>query len=150
MRVQTIPPQPVLYFRTETTIRELGRFAYTVAEKLYAEALRQEQLPAGPIHWLYYGCTGEPDQRFTLEIALPLVEMPGAGSGFEGKELPSFSCVTREHTGRWEEMTTTYGSIFQWMATEGHRPSGVFREVYLHLHPGYQVTEIQVGIEEGL
>ena len=147
MEIKTTPPINVLYFTTSTTLKEVGQYAISVAKKLYAEAARQDLLPSGPIHWLYYNCNGIPDDPFTLEIALPVLVAPQQTSEFSFKELPSFHSVAYLFNGPWEKMYTAYDEIINWTKSNGYSLTEDFREVYLFLNNDYQLTEINVGIK---
>ena len=147
MQIKTTPPINVLYFTTTTTLKELGQYVFSVAKKLYAEAARQDLLPSGPIHWLYYNCNGIPDDPFTLEIALPVLTAPSQSSEFLFKELPSFHSISHLYNGPWDKLPVAYNEIFTWGRSNGHSLTENFREVYLFINNNYQLTEINVGIK---
>ena len=146
MEIKTTPPINVLYFTTTTTLKEVGKYAYTVAKQLYAEAAKQGILPTGPVHWLYYDCDGIPDDLFTLEIALPVQTAPSNASEFLFKELPSFQSVAHLYKGPWD-MYTAYDDIINWTKANGYSLTENFREVYFFMNENYQITEINVGIK---
>lgn len=147
MQVKTIPPISVLYFSTATTLKEVGQYAYVIAQKLYAEAARQNILPVGPIQWLYHNCNGEPETPFTLEIGLPLQSAPTETSEFGFKELPSFKTVSTLYDGPWDKMYTVYDEVIGWAKTNGYKLTDNFREVYFYMSPNLKLTEINIGIE---
>ena len=147
MQVKTIPPISVLYFSTTTTLKDVGQYAYVIAQKLYAEAGRQNILPVGPIQWLYHECNGEPDTPFTLEIGLPLQSAPTEALAFGFKELPSFKSVSTLYEGPWETMYTVYDELISWAKTKGYKLTNEFREVYFYISANLKLTEINIGIE---
>lgn len=138
-----------LFFRTETHLTELGNFT-SVANDLYAEAVRCKLPIAGPAHWHYFGCNGNIVQKFTLEIALPvrhaIAEYDGA---FHFKRTEPFSCVSLLHEGNWHELSRSYDKLMEFMRVQKLRASDVNREIYINVdfeNPQANVTEIQVGI----
>lgn len=147
MQIKTTPPASVLYFSVETTLKDMTRYAIVVAKKLYAEAARHNILPTGPLQWLYYNCTGNPDSPFTLEIALPVEAEPNQSSDFLFKQIPAFKCISYLYEGPWDQIYSKYDEIIGWTKSNGYKMTHTFREVYLNLDQKNQVTEIQVGIE---
>lgn len=147
MEIKTTPPLSVLYFTTTTTLKELGKYVFSVAKELYAVAAKEAILPTGPVHWLYYNCNGIPDDPFTLEIALPVSAAPAHAGSFLFKELPSFHSVTYLYNGPWDKMYTAYDEIINWTRSNGYTLTQDFREVYFFLNSNYQLTEINVGIK---
>jgi effector-binding domain-containing protein len=146
----TVPPVPVIFFTTRATIPELSMFAGEVARKLYAEAARQNLLPTGPLHWVYYGMDGKPDTVFTLEIALPIDGSAYEESLFLHKELPPFTCISATHYGKWDNMHHTYGKLISAIESGSKKMYGICRELYLHMdfkNPENDVTVVQIGVE---
>lgn len=143
-----IKPISFLFFRTETTVNELGRF-FDVAPKLYAEAVKNNLHITGPVHWHYADFT-DTQKSFTLEIALPVAEVtPGYDGAFHVKRTDDFACLSLIHEGKWHEMPRSYEALIGYAAQNGFRPSGNNREIYVNVdfaNPDANVTEIQLGI----
>lgn len=146
---KTVQPINFLFFRTETTLGELGNF-FGIAPQLYAEAVNLKLPVTGPIHWHYAGFMGKPDKTFTLEIALPVAETPNDYDGkFHFKRSEAFRCVSLIHEGAWLEMTGSYGRVMEYCRQQQLTPSGINREVYINVdfaNPEANTTEIQLGI----
>ncbi len=145
---KTVQPVNFLFFRIETTLGELGNF-FDIAPQLYAEAVNLKLLVTGPIHWHYIGFMGEPDKKFTLEIALPVAETRNDYDGkFHFKRTDTFKCASLIHEGAWLEMTGSYGSVMEYCRKQQLTPSGINREVYINVdfaNPEANTTEIQLG-----
>lgn len=146
---KTVQPISFLFFRTETILSELGNF-FGIAPQLYAEATNLKLPITGPIHWHYTGFMGEPDKKFTLEIALPVAEILNDYDGeFHFKRSEAFKCVSLIHEGAWPEMSRSYGKVMEYCQQEQLVPSGINREVYINVdfgNPEANTTEIQVGV----
>jgi effector-binding domain-containing protein len=144
-----VQPISFLFFRTETTLGELGNF-FHVANELYEEALKHKLNVTGPIHWHYFGCTGEAGQKFTLEIALPVTNgLPEYDGKFHFKRTESFNCVSIIHEGDWLKMTASYQTLVEYVMQHQLTPSGINREVYVNVdfvNIEANVTEVQLGI----
>ena len=150
MEIKTVPPLKVLYFTTRTSIAGLDAYVVTAAKKLYAEAVRQDILPAGPIIWQYIGMDGKPDTIFTLEICLP-VEREAQPTGiFLYKVLQHFTCATAVHADAWSNLSATYATLVPAVFAAGKRPGMYSRELYymIDMHnPQGNLVEIQLGID---
>ena len=80
MEIKTVSPINFLYFRTKTTVSELFKFLST-GQELFKEAVSQNIPITGPVHWHYFGFTGDPNQIFDLEVAIPVGEIPNEYDG---------------------------------------------------------------------
>lgn len=150
MQIKEAKPLNFLYFRTKTRIGELGRFVGVIAQELYRDAVRYDLEITGPVYWSYQGFTGRDSDPFTLDIALPLAELPGSYHGmFQLKREDAFPCVSMIHEGSWVGLQNSYARILEFMTEQGLEGSGKFREVYINIdfmNPTGNVTELQVGI----
>lgn len=150
MQLKKITPTTFLFFRTETTLADLGRFI-PIGQELFQEAVKQKLFITGPIHWHYFGFTGDPQQSFTLEVALPVSEAPADYDGiFHIKRTEPFTSAVAMHEGSWQSMPDTYGKLMQFMQQNNLRHNGVTREIYINsdLHePAANVTMIQMGVQ---
>src|SRR5688572_2583152 len=124
MKVKEIKPISFLFFRTETTLNELGNF-FMVGQDLFQEAVTNKLMITGPIHWHYFGFEGDATKPFTLEISLPVAEVPQDYDGrFHFKRTESFKCVTAIHDGDWLKMGTCYGKMMEFMTSQKLIPNG--------------------------
>ena len=149
MQIKEVKPINFLFFRTETTLSDLGGFI-AVANELFKEAISQDLSITGPIHWHYFGCTGEENKPFTLEVALPVSNFPQNYDGkFHFKRTAPFKCVSIVHEGSWYEMPKTYGKLMQFVGEHKLTPNAINREVYVNADftdPEANVTEVQMGV----
>ena len=143
-------PINFLFFRTETTVGGLGDLI-PIAKALFREAVNSDLHITGPVQWHYFGFTGDPNQSFTLEIALPVDRvLEGYDGTFHFKRTGNFKSVSVIHEGNWSDMPAGYGRLMKFMEMNGIAGSGVNREVYLNVdfaHPEASMTEIQIGIK---
>ena len=149
MQIKEVKPVNFLFFRTETTVEVLGNFL-PVAKELFKEAVQLDLWVTGPVHWHYYGFSGDELKPFTLEIALPVATVPVQYDGkFHFKRTESFHCVSEVHEGSWYEIPNTYGKLMQYVSSNALAPIGINRELYINSdfsHPEANVTEIQLGV----
>jgi effector-binding domain-containing protein len=149
MRIKQVKPINFLFFRTETTIQELASLLY-VGQELFKEAVHYDLAITGPVHWHYFGFTGDESKSFTLEIALPVSDFPLEYDGkFNLKRTEPFKCASAVHEGNWHEIPQTYGKLMQFITDEKLMPISATREVYINAdfkNPDANVTEIQMGV----
>lgn len=150
MQIKEVKPINFLFYRTETTIAELGSF-FPISGQLFREAVQLGLTITGPIHWHYHGFMGDVTKPFILEISLPVAEIVEEYDGtFHFKRTEPFKCVTDIHEGNWLEMPQTYGKLMQFMAEQKLTPLAQNREVYVNSdfnHPEANWTEVQIGIQ---
>lgn len=149
MQIKQVKPINFLFFRTETKISELSNFLH-VAKELFKEAVLHDLTITGPVHWHYFGFTGDESKPFTLEISLPVSDFPKDYDGkYHFKRTEPFKCVSVVHEGSWYEMPQAYGKLMQYVGEHKLIPNAVNREIYINAdftHPEANVTEIQMGV----
>jgi effector-binding domain-containing protein len=148
-QLKEIKPINCLFYRTETKVNELAQFI-PIAKELFKEAVRLDLHVAGPVHWHYFGFTGDETKSFTLEVALPVTQVVDEYDGtFHFKRTDNYKCVSLIHEGGWDSIPQSYGKIMQFVAENGLQPLGVNRELYLNVDftsPESNVTQIQLGV----
>jgi effector-binding domain-containing protein len=148
MQVKEVHPINFLFHRVETTLGALGQFI-PVGQQLFAAAVEHGHFVAGPVHWHYIGFT-DIAKPFTLEIALPVGEIPNDYDGpFQYKRTGSFRCVSYVHEGPWDRMPESYGKMIAYITEHKLSPLAVNRELYINVdmaHPEGNTSEIQIGI----
>jgi len=145
-----VKPINFLFYRTQTTVGQLVNFL-NVAKDLQKEAVQYHLRMVGPVHWHYFGFAGDESKEFTLEVAVPVEQIPAEYDGsFHFKRTEPFRCVALQHEGPWLDLPQAYGVLFQYIQMNGLRPTGANREIYLQAdfqHADANVTEVQIGIE---
>src|SRR3954468_14470320 len=150
MQIKEIKPINFLYFETETKITALSSFLGNVSRNLQREAAQHSLHITGPIYWMYVGFTGDYTKLFTLQIALPIEELPEHYEGeFNVKRSENFKCLSTVHEGAWSNMPQTYGKMMQYIQSHQLAPLALGREIYINCdfaNPEANFTEIQIGI----
>ena len=148
--IKEIKPINFLFHRAEVKVSDLAN-QIPVAKELFKEAVRLDLHPTGPIHWHYFGFSGDESKPFVLEVSLPVGSIPADYDGeFHFKRTENFKAATLVHEGSWYEMPKSYGMLINFMQENHLKAMGVNREVYINgdfVHPDANVTEIQIGIE---
>ena len=151
MQVKEVKPINFIYYRTETRLSDLINLL-PVAQEIYREAVNNDLSITGPVHWHYFGFTGDETKPFTLEIALPVGKvLSGYDGKFHFKRTEPFKCVSLIHEGGWNEIPSTYDKMMQFITKHKLEPLAVNREIYVNADfntPEANVTEIQIGIRD--
>lgn len=150
MQIKEVKPINFLYFRTKTKVGDLGRYVGIIARSLYRDAALNDIEVTGPVYWNYFGFQGDSAQEFTLEIALPVAEIPVAYAGkFRFRRADNFHCVSFIHMGSWYDMPRSYARLLEYMGERHIHPGIETRELYLNIdftNPEANITEIQISI----
>ncbi len=149
MQIRQVKPINFLFFRTETRVQELANFLQ-VAKELFREAVLHDLMITGPVHWHYFGFTGDESQPFTLEISLPVAEVKDAYDGkFHFKRTEPFTCASMIHEGSWHDIPQSYGKLMEFVGKQKLTPNALNRELYVNVdfnNPEANITEIQMGV----
>jgi effector-binding domain-containing protein len=144
-----VKPINFLFFRVETTVKELNQF-FWVAPELFKEAIANNLTITGPVHWHYFDFMGDLEKPFTLEISLPVAEVVNDYDGkFHFKRTNEFKCVSLVHEGNWLDLPKSYEALMKFVQTEKLQPAAVNRELYVNVDfnfPEANTTEVQMGI----
>jgi effector-binding domain-containing protein len=147
--LKVVKPINFLFHRAEVKLSDLAN-QIAVAKELFKESVRLDLHPSGPIHWHYFGFTGDPSASFTLEICLPVTTVPKDYDGnFHFKRTEAFKCVSVIHEGSWQEIPKSYGVIMQYIQQKQLQMGGVTRELYINADFNFldaNVTEIQMSV----
>lgn len=147
--LKTVKPINFLFHRAEVQLSDLVN-QIPVAKELFKESVRLDLHPSGPVHWHYFGFTGDPSKPFTLEVCLPVASVPNDYDGkFHFKRTESFKCVSLMHEGSWHEIPQSYGTIMQFIQQQNLQPAGATRELYINadfVNLDANVTEIQMSV----
>ncbi len=148
-QLKEVKPINFLFYRAETKVSELAQFI-PIAKDLFKEAVRLDLHVAGPVHWHYFGFTGDETKSFILEVALPVAQIVNEYDGkFHFKRTDNYKCVSLIHEGGWDSIPQSYGKIMQFVAENGLQPLGTNRELYINVDfafPEANVTQIQLGV----
>jgi len=151
MLIRTHPFMTVLYSSRQARLKDLPGLSQsgTIARELYRYVADLDLLVCGPQYWFYYGVDGNPDTRFTLEVALPVQgKIPTALLPYF-KQIPAFRCLSSRYEGPWEGIGQRYEQMMQYIKENQLKLSGIYAESFLHIdidHPDNHITEIQIGL----
>lgn len=149
MELKTISPILAACKTVKTNLINLGNYVQVIPEKMMTDIAIQGIDVTGAQVWEYFGCDGNPEQEFTLKIAIPVLKSGKNTDNISFENLESYKCLTHTHKGPWSDFKDVYCTLIAELNQKGYKMNGYTREVYLHCDFEKQencVTEIQIGI----
>ncbi|WP_144119664.1 MerR family transcriptional regulator [Catellatospora sichuanensis] len=121
-----------------------------VISPLYPELmLRLDEagvVPVGGPAVAYYEADGD---AVVVHAAMPVADGPRPGADFAVVDLPEIQAATLIHRGPMDDVMASLQVIAEWIESNGYRPVGYHREVYLDYlpdNPENGVTELQIEV----
>ena len=126
--VKDIPDQLALTATKRVSLATVAEGMHEAFGAIMAQAGATGAQFVGPPFCLYPGEMGE---EFDMVVCLPVAPGAAGGGGVELETVPGGRVASTVHEGPYSELGRTYGALQEWMAANGHTPSGPVREVYV-------------------
>ena len=138
--IETIPAQPVLGIRTQTTLAQIGDDIGRVMPELAGHA--GERMAGPPLaRWhTWDGNSGE------MEVAVPVREAAETSGNIEASELPGGRAAVAIHVGPYEELKVTWEALKSWMTEQGLEGTAAPWEQYISDPGTTPAEELQTRI----
>ena len=78
--------------------------------------------PAGPAFGRYFSDPSVGEANLVWEVGFPVPAGVTVEAPYEIKDLPAVLCATHVHRGPIEELGTAWGSLAQWVISQGYQP----------------------------
>lgn len=150
MEIKTQKSFTALSFSVQTNLAGMLQYVRVKARELYKDAANNNLEVTGPVYWIYTGMDGRPETMFTLDIVIPVSKPEAYNGKFAIATVAPLKCLSSIHEGNWEKLAETYTRLFTEIGKKNYIPTGVCREVYLHMDfddATNNITEVQVGIQ---
>ena len=146
-----IPARVFLASKRTLTIPEIPAFSQAVLGDLFKEASKLGLTVTGPVEFIYFGCTGNPETRFDLYIAIPVKDKAADAGRFEYYESAAFECVYQDYVGSMKGIGNAWSSFIGEAEQSGivYHDQNHIREVYkkwVDFESDENVTELQAQI----
>lgn len=149
METKVVSPKTLFYNEGTTSLNKIIEYSDTAVKALLNEVDASGIEATGPMEFIYYGVTNDPEKQFILQIGLPVKEKKPSSENFKFKTTSPFKCVSYKHKGDVSRIPEVYENLFQQLDKEQLQPKDEIREVYVkweHLTSANNITEIQIGI----
>lgn len=151
MHIDTLTAQTALTTSVDTCLATLSRDVDGPVQALYADLATNQVTPIAPLVFIYRDLDGDPQRRFTLEVAQPVedADLATYNGTLRTVTLEPLRCVQREHLGDLEDMgSRTYAPFFADIAAAGLTPGTECREVYsVYKGPHSEDNRTRVQVE---
>ena len=78
--------------------------------------------PAGPAFGRYFSDPSVGEANLVWEVGFPVPAGVTVEAPYEIKDLPAALCATHVHRGPIEELGTAWGSLAEWVISQGYQP----------------------------
>jgi effector-binding domain-containing protein len=105
--------------------------------------------PAGPIFARYFSDPSTPEADLVWEVGVPVAAGATAEAPFEAKDIPEVQVAVHTHEGAMEDLGTAWGSMIQWIMTNGYQPVGPATQVFKgDMSAGMPQVEMQMPVQK--
>jgi effector-binding domain-containing protein len=105
--------------------------------------------PAGPIFARYFSDPSTPEADLAWEVGVPVAAGATAEAPFEAKDIPATLVAVHTHQGAMEELGTAWGSMIQWVMSNGYQPVGPATQVFKgDMTAGMPQVEMQLPVQK--
>jgi effector-binding domain-containing protein len=144
------PPQPTLFIRTNTSIKELPQAlgkAYAAIGEFMAELGEQ---PAGAAYAAYFNF----DMKdIDVEIGFPVASALPGKDPIQSGELPTGKIARCLYQGPYNKIEPAYNALTAWVEEQGYEATGVSYEFYLNdpgdVSPEELLTQVVFPLKKG-
>ncbi len=120
--------QPTLAVRTRVSVQELPQALGQTYGAIAQYLGEQGACPAGPPFVAYYNMDMD---DLDVEIGFPVAKALPGRDEIQAGEIPGGKMATCLYTGPYEGIEPAYEALSQFVAENGHEPTGVAYEMYL-------------------
>ena len=150
VRLKETAERQYLCAKKELKIAEMHEFATATIKQLMEKATELKLGQSGPILITYFNFRGDPDQKFTAEIGVPIGAKEAAVVGeFYVRKVPKFKCAAAVFQGPLMQIGEAWGKFVEMAMTKGE-PTEESRELYLywegHDSPN-NIIELEMGLK---
>jgi predicted transcriptional regulator YdeE len=150
VRIKETAERQYLCAKKELKIGEMHEFAITTIKQLMEKATELKLMQGGPVLFVYYNFHGDPDQKFTVEIGVPIFSEGGANTGaFYVRKVPKFKCAAAVFQGSLAQIGEAWQKFVPAAMSKGE-PTEESRELYLywegHDSPN-NIIELEMGLK---
>ena len=150
METKIIEAKKVLFVSLKTSLSTIGEQSSPLAYGIMKEIESHGITPVGPMEYIYIGASGDLDNIFDLDIAIPVSDSEAnQKSQYETRNLEDYKCMSYTHKGSLDGLAQVYNDLFEKINKSGAKPTNEVREVY-QVWEGptseKNVVEIQIGL----
>ena len=146
--MRTLSARTILYREIETTIPQIGQVSAPIVEQLKRLVADKKVVFDGCMIFVYQGATGQPDDKFKLQVGIAVAEGTAAQGDFKVRRLEPLTAATVLYGGPILSIARAYEKVFGELG--GKQPTGETREYYYNWEGSESknnVEMIAVGVQ---
>jgi effector-binding domain-containing protein len=150
VRMKELSEREYLCAKKELQIAEIGEFATSTIPQLLEKAAQMKLVHTGPIMITYFNFFGDPEQKFTAEIGVPIQAKDAKSEGpFYVRKVAKLKCASAIFQGPFNKKGDAWHTFAQAAMAKGE-PTGESRELYLYWESAdspNNIVELQMGLK---
>lgn len=150
VETKSVPVKKYFCVTRTATLEKIPEVAMQEADAIMEEFAKLNVQAAGPMEFIYFGSTYDPDGALSIEIAIPVSEDIKGSGKYSVKQLGEFKCISHLYSGDFSRVNEVYEMLFADLAKNGIKHTPQVREVYHEwksMNSPDNRVEIQIGIE---
>jgi effector-binding domain-containing protein len=150
VRTKETSGRTYLCLKKEIKFAEMKDFAVEAITELFQKATDLKLGQGGPVMFTYFNFMGDPEQKFTAEIALPILKKEAEQlGGAYIRQTTKFKCASTIYQGSLANLGEAWHSFAQTAMSKGEF-TGESREFYLYFESAESpnnIVELQMGLK---
>ena len=152
VKVKETAGRNYLCLKKELKLAEMKDFAVEGITELFQKATELKLGQGGPVMFTYYNFMGDPEQRFTAEIGLPVYKKEGVEKSPTGpyvRETTKFKCASAIYQGPMSKMGEAWAAFVPVVAQKGEA-TWESRQLFLYYEGAESpnnIVELQMGLK---
>ncbi len=146
LTVSAVKPQKVGGTRLHTSLKSIKSDVSSGFMSMMKGIGQFQCIPAGPPMLVYHDVIDEMSEG-DVEVCIPVRSRFDGDDQFRFHELPGGEVAATVHRGPYEELSSAYHCLAEWMMRNGYEVAGPTREIYLNDPRVVPADQLQTRLE---
>jgi effector-binding domain-containing protein len=104
--------------------------------------------PTGPAFGLYFSDPSVGEANLVWEIGFPVAAGVTVDAPYQIKDVPSSLSAVHVHKGSMEELGAAWGSLVEWVMSNGYQPATPAMQVFRNVEAGSSELEMRMPVSK--
>lgn len=104
--------------------------------------------PTGPAFGLYFSDPSVGEANLVWEIGFPVAAGVTVEAPYQIKDVPSSLSAVHVHKGSMEELGAAWGSLVEWVMSNGYQPATPAMQVFRNVEAGSSELEMRMPVSK--
>jgi effector-binding domain-containing protein len=105
-------------------------------------------VPTGPAFGLYFSDPSVGEANLVWEIGFPVAAGVTVEAPYQVKDVPSSLSAVHVHQGSLEELDAAWGSLVEWVMSNGYQPATPAMQVFRNVESGSPEVEMRMPVRK--